>query len=71
MLFDQEHDLTLLELKGVGVCSGMQYDPHDYICQPSLLNAEERKQLMKLELDLGNIFPDGGRYILAVACKSK
>ncbi|MEC9332035.1 MAG: methyltransferase domain-containing protein [Verrucomicrobiota bacterium] len=71
MLFDQEYDLTLLELKGVGVCSGIAYDPHDYICQPSLLNAQERKQLMKLELEFGKDFPDGGRYMLAVACKSK
>lgn len=68
-LLTQEYGLILLELQGIGTCSGIPQDPHDHICQPSHLNAEEKEQLMKLELELGKKFPDGGRYILAVASK--
>jgi len=61
--------LELLELRGIGVCSGIPGDPHDYICQPGELSDDERMQLMKLELELGKNVPDSGRYILAVARK--
>lgn len=64
-----DYGLELLELRGIGVCSGIPGDPHDHICQPSQISADERMQLMKLELELGKIVPDGGRYILAVARK--
>ena len=63
------HGLEVLELFGIGVCSGIPGDPHDHICQPSQLSDDERMQLMKLELELGKTVPDGGRYILAVARK--
>ncbi|MBD2424567.1 class I SAM-dependent methyltransferase [Phormidium sp. FACHB-1136] len=62
--------LTLLDLVGIGVVSGMEgHDPHDNIVQPSLLNNSEREALMKLELALAPQVPDAGRYILAVARK--
>ncbi|MEB3828458.1 methyltransferase domain-containing protein [Phormidium sp. CCY1219] len=62
--------LTLLELVGIGVVSGMEgHDPHDNIVQPSLLNRSEREALMKLEQALAPQVPDAGRYILAVARK--
>lgn len=61
--------LELLDLCGIGVCSGIPGDPHDHICQPSQLSNSEREQLMELELELGKIVPDGGRYILAVTRK--
>ena len=63
----ESYGLELLELSGIGVCSGIKGDPHDYICKPSKLTIREREQLMKLELNLGKHIPDGGRYILVVA----
>lgn len=68
-LLVQSYGLELLDLRGIGVCSGIPGDPHDYICQPSQLGEAERMQLMKLELELGKSVPNGGRYILAVARK--
>lgn len=59
--------LELLELRGIGVCSGIPGDPHDVISRPSQLSDDEKLQLMKLELELGKTVPDAGRYILAVA----
>ena len=68
-LLVERYGLELLELRGIGVCSGISGDPHDHICQPSQLSNSEREQLMKLEVELGKSVPDGGRYILAVARK--
>lgn len=68
-LLVEMYGLELLDLRGIGVCSGIPGDPHDDICQPSQLSDAERIQLMKLELELGKTVPDGGRYILAVARK--
>lgn len=68
-LLVEKHGLELLDLRGIGVCSGIPGDPHDDICQPSQLSEAERMQLVKLELELGKTVPDGGRYILAVARK--
>lgn len=59
--------LELLELRGIGACSGIPGDPHDFISRPSQLSDDEKSQLMKLELELGKTVPDAGRYILAVA----
>ena len=61
--------LDLLELRGIGVCSGIANDPHDHICRPSQLTEVERQKLMKIELELGKTMPDSGRYMLAVARK--
>ncbi len=63
------YSLELLELRGIGVCSGIPADPHDYICCPSHLNEDEREVLMNLEIELGKSVPDGARYILALARK--
>jgi len=68
-LFVNKYRLELLELRGLGVCSGIPGDPHDSICQPSQLTIEERDKLMELELELGKTVPDAGRYILAVLRK--
>lgn len=69
-LLEKEYGLELLDIRGIGVCSGISGDPHSCICRPSLLEDRERDQLMDLELELGKSLPDGGRYILAVAKKS-
>lgn len=66
-LLVEDNGLELLELRGIGVCSGIPGDPHDHICRPSQLSSGEREDLMRLELELGKSVPDGGRYILAVA----
>jgi 2-polyprenyl-3-methyl-5-hydroxy-6-metoxy-1,4-benzoquinol methylase len=68
-LLTETHGLDLIELRGIGACSGIPGDPHDQICQTSKLNETEKQQLMKLELELGKTVPDGGRYILAMARK--
>jgi len=69
-LLANEYGLELLDVRGIGVCSGIPGDPHDYICRPSLLTKEERQRLMDFELELGKTVPDAGRYLLAVARKS-
>jgi len=68
-LLTRDHGLDLLDLFGIGVCSGIPADPHDYIVRPSSLDSHEQDQLMKLELELGRSIPDAGRYILAIAQK--
>lgn len=68
-LLVESFGLELLDLRGIGVCSGIPADPHDYICRPSELNQNEQKLLMNLEIELGKSVPDGARYILAVARK--
>jgi hypothetical protein len=55
-----------LDLRGIGVCSGISADPHDSICQPSELNDDERVKSMGLEIELGKSVLDGGRYMLAI-----
>jgi SAM-dependent methyltransferase len=65
------HGLELLELCGIGVCSGIPGDPHDHLVRPSQLDSVEQDHLMKLELELGRSVPDAGRYILSVARKPK
>ncbi len=66
----EERGLTVLELCGIGCCSGIPSDPHDSICRPSQLSDAERAKLMELELGVGRSVPDGGRYILAVGRKA-
>lgn len=66
-----DYRLELLELCGIGVCSGIPADPHDYIVRPSQIGSVEQNYLMRLELELGRSVPDAGRYILVVARKPK
>ncbi len=66
-----EHGMELLELCGIGICSGIPADPHDHIVRPSQLDSGEQDYLMRIELELGHSVPDAGRYILAVAQKPK
>ena len=68
-LLADSYGFEVLELFGVGVCSGIPGDPHASICEPVVVSSEERELLMQTELELGKSFPDGGRYILAVARK--
>lgn len=64
-------EFEILTMAGIGCCSGIPGDPHEFICQPSLSDKEERQKLMKLELAVAESVPDAGRYILCVAKKTK
>jgi SAM-dependent methyltransferase len=61
--------LELLDIRGIGVCSGIPGDPHGEICHPANLSAVEQETLMSLEIELGRQVIDGGRYIFALARK--
>lgn len=66
-----EYGLDILELCGIGTCSGIPGDPHEQMARPSQLDSAEQKQLMRLELEMGRSVPDSGRYILAIAQKKR
>ena len=65
----KEAGLELLDIRGVGVCSGIPGDPHAEICQPANLSVVEQERLMNLEVELGRQVIDGGRYMFALARK--
>jgi SAM-dependent methyltransferase len=61
--------LALLDLAGIGCCSGIEGDPHAKLVRPSQLSESGRKALMQLEIEIGKDLPDAGRYMLALARK--
>ncbi len=63
--------LSVLEVIGVGVCSGIEGDPHASIAQPGDLSEKARVRLMEAEMALGTVVPDAGRYILVIAQRSE
>ena len=69
-LIATEFKMELLELVGIGCCSGLEDDLHAGLARPSLLNEYERTQLMRLETALGPMLPDTGRYLLVAARKN-
>ena len=68
-LFTRELIMNLLNLVGIGCCSGIKDDPHEGIIRPSLLSKKDQHSLMRLEIELGQELPDAGRYMLAIAKK--
>jgi ubiquinone/menaquinone biosynthesis C-methylase UbiE len=68
-LFTEEMHLELLHLVGIGCCSGIPYDAHNLIAQPSQLAPDEQRALKELELGLAARLPDTGRYMLAIGRK--
>lgn len=68
-LFAQELGAEVIDLFGIGCCSGIPGDPHAHISLPSHLSREDRDMLMKLEMNMGHLIPDSGRYILVVSRK--
>lgn len=68
-LIEKKLKFEILDLCGIGCCSGIEGDPHGFITRPSGLNKNERKTLMKLEIALADSVPDAGRYILCIARK--
>ena len=69
VLFEEELGAEIIDLFGIGCCSGIQGDPHAHISLPSRLSKEDRDMLMKLEMNMGRLIPDSGRYILVVSRK--
>jgi SAM-dependent methyltransferase len=52
---------------GIGILSGLAGDPFDHVARPSALTGAERDTLAEIEARWGEIYPDDGRYILALA----
>jgi ubiquinone/menaquinone biosynthesis C-methylase UbiE len=68
-LFASRPQMEMLNLVGIGCCSGLEYDPHASITRPSELDDDEQQRLMQLELSVAAEIPDAGRYMLAIARK--
>lgn len=54
---------------GIGVCSGIEGDPQAGFCRPSKLDDKQKAELFEIEMELAPIYPDYGRYILAIGKK--
>lgn len=65
-IFRRQPGMSLELLAGVGVCSGIEGDPHSMVARPSLISPQDRRCLQSLEFELGVAVPDAGRYILAI-----
>lgn len=70
-LFTDCLGFELHDFRGIGCCSGIAGDPLAKIARPSLLSEYEKKQLMRMENELGKDAPDAGRYMFLVAEKVK
>jgi len=68
-LLENEFGFDVVDLTGIGCCSGIKGDPHASIVRPSQLIKNERDILMDIETGVGHILPDTGRYILVAAIK--
>ena len=66
----QDQNLDVQRVTGIGSCSGITGDPHAKILKPWKLSQEDQDCLMQVELEIGPIVPDAGRYILIVARKN-
>ena len=68
-LLSEEHGLKIRKFSGIGGCSGIAGDPLASLMRPSSLNKEDQQKLMDLEMRVGVLLPDTGRYMLAIAEK--
>jgi hypothetical protein len=68
-LFTKQYNYDLLEMFGIGSCSGIELDPNDNIIQPKNLNDYQLTKLKMTESYIGKKYPDNGRYILTIAKK--
>ncbi len=59
----QELAFDICHVVGIGSCSGIPGDPHDFV-RPSVLSKQEKMSLMKSEKTIGELLPETGRYIL-------
>lgn len=67
--FYQELGLRPVNFLGIGVCSGLEEDPHGTIIRPSQLSVQEQDLLMEIECRAAEAYAACGRYILAIAEK--
>jgi 2-polyprenyl-3-methyl-5-hydroxy-6-metoxy-1,4-benzoquinol methylase len=63
------NDLKDVELRGIGVLSGIEGDPQGLFSIPSQLSENDMETLLRMELKLGDRFIENGRYILASAIR--
>ena len=63
--------LGILDIQcfGIGVCSGIEGDPQAGFCRPSKLDDAQKARLFEIEMELALLYPDCGRYILAIGRK--
>lgn len=54
---------------GLGVASGIEGDPQANYVRPSLLAEEDLKILYDIEMSLATLYPEAGRYIVAIGKK--
>ncbi len=66
----RSNGLEVLAESGIGVCSGIEGDPHAKLARPGQLAPSAQEQLMEVELTLGPQVPDAGRYMLFIAKKN-
>jgi 2-polyprenyl-3-methyl-5-hydroxy-6-metoxy-1,4-benzoquinol methylase len=69
-LLQGKYGLEVLNVTGIGCCSGIEGDPHALIARPSMLSSDQAEELMRLELEIGRDIPDAGRYMLLIARKN-
>lgn len=65
----RELGLRPIRLLGIGVCSGLEEDPHGTIIRPSQLSAQEQDLLMEIECRAAEAYAACGRYILTIGEK--
>ncbi len=58
---------TNINLRGIGVCSGIEGDPLAVFARPSQFSASEQEHLMEIECAVAEQYAACGRYILAIA----
>jgi SAM-dependent methyltransferase len=66
-LLQADCGLEVLNMVGIGACSGIPGDPHAQLARPSTLSRLDQERLMTLERAVASSAPDAGRYMLAVA----
>lgn len=69
-LLMSEAGLRTLNLRGIGVCSGIEGDPLGAIARPSKLSALEQDRLMQIEFAVAERYAACGRYVLATAVRA-
>ena len=63
----EDQNVEVQRVTGIGTCSGITGDPHAKFTKPWELSQEDQDRLMRVELKMGPVVPDAGRYILIVA----
>lgn len=59
-----ENKLSGIEVRGIGVLSGISGDPQAQVVIPGNLDEKQQNLLFQMELKLSSDFPENGRYVL-------